>query len=409
MAVRTVELAVRGLGCSLVLLVIAFSATQASAQPALLVIDDTTPALEPGEDGWSGTLDLTNLTDTALRLSAAPADANDADCKPTLSKKAIGAAQSSSPELTVPNVCDPTQGTFEFILTAENDDKSKDIPVEAELQEGDDAPGWGHLGAFFIAVPVVALGLFLGFVGIAENTEPSTGLDNLKDAWSKDSWVSNFTFLGAFLTALFGSTEVVKAFLGEDPDRAIALAIVGSAIAAILIGAGAIIVNTWTKDEARPPVGEPPRRVFTVGGLLLATGVAVGGALGQLWVGWQVGMALEPDGWEDWNVAAATISWDALVTVGAVAALVLLISYTVMSTLTTIKAGTARAGAPLGEAVDGRGSARLGRLVEQAEQAPAGQPQPTIELSTEEAREILADQAALVPHPAAARPPSAMP
>jgi hypothetical protein len=78
----------------------------------------------------------------------------------------------------------------------------------------------------------------------------------------------------------------------------------------------------------------------TVGGLLLATAVAIAGASGQLWVGWQSGKALEPVGWEDWEILGLTIGWDVWVFVGAAGAAVLLVLYTRVTLGATLKAGT---------------------------------------------------------------------
>jgi hypothetical protein len=323
-----------GLWCSLVFLVLAFGATQASAQSGLLVVDDVTPALKQGDDGvWSGTLGVTNLTDGAMELSLAPADATDTDCQPELSKKAIGEAQGASPKLTVPNTCESTDGTFEFTLTASNS-TSQAIAVEAELQEDNEDPNWGPLRAFVLTVPLSVVALYL-LVHAGWKTSPPTRLEYLGSSWSfKDSWLSNITILGAVLTGIFGSANVVKAFLGDEPDRHIAVATVGSVIAVIFIGAGPIILNTLTRESEK----QQAARVFTAGGLLVATGVAAGGALGQLWVGFRAGLDLEPDGWE-WKVGAGDISWDVVVGVGAVVAVVLLVAYTLVTLRATIKTG----------------------------------------------------------------------
>jgi hypothetical protein len=292
---------------------------QAFAAPALLAIDDAAPTLEREDDGdWSGTLGLTNLTDGALSLSVAPVDAGDRDCKLELSRAAIGAAQSSEPKLIVPKTCDATEHKLELTLTATGD-SSQRTAVAATLQEGEADPDWSQLAAFFYAIPAVAVAL-LGVAALM-HYELGQPLEYLDATWSfKDSWVSNVTVVASVLTALFGSGDVVKAFLGEDADRSIALATVGSAIALILIGSGPIILAA-AKKEVNKDDGALVQ-AFTVGGLLAATTVTVAGAFGELWVGWKSGEALDLDGWENrieigfW-IAVALLAWYALSTIRA--------------------------------------------------------------------------------------------
>jgi hypothetical protein len=407
--------ALRGLGCSLVLLAVALGATQASAQQALLVIDDRTPTLAQENDGrWTGKVALTNVTDAALRLSVTPDVPGVPGCTPELSRKAIGAAQSLDAVLTVPSACEPAQGNFALTVTAANT-SSQPIPVDAELRQGDEDPDWGQLSIFFYTVPGAALVLFLIF----GRGKLGTRLEYLESSWNfKEGWVTNITFLGAFLTALFGSADVVKAFLGEDPNRVIALATVGSAIALILIGAGPIILNSWTKQSER----EPPLRVFTVGGLLLATAVTVGGALGQLWIGMWSGMDLEPDGWDLWYIGAGEVPWDTLVGFGAVLAFIVLVVYTIMTVKATIKAGTTpRRAPPKKREVARRMFTRVDNALVRAQQASQGaaeaaegtvrESQEEVQTTVGEAREwldeageILADEADYIPRRSSAMP-----
>jgi hypothetical protein len=306
------------IACVVVGLTVWSGAAPASAEPAQIAIDDATPTLKHADDGdWSGTLGLTNLTDEALSLSAAPTAADPA-CKPRLSKAAIGSAQSSEAKLTVPKACTIKDATFELTLTAAGPSAPQHFQVVAEAKADDDDPDWSLLAWFFYALPFI--GVCLGLVFLRKNAF-NDKLTHLEATYSfSESWVSNITVLGGLLTGVFGSADVVKAFLGEDAESAVALATVGSAIALVLIGSGPIFLNALKADEMDGDklVGQP----YTVGGLLLATTVTVAGAFGQLFVGWQSARTLDLGGAEDLAVfgfaaAVALLAWYTLATVGS--------------------------------------------------------------------------------------------
>jgi hypothetical protein len=113
-----------------------------------------------------------------------------------------------------------------------------------------------------------------------------------------DSWVTNITLLGGALTTVVGSSEVVKAILGEDSDASIALATVGAAIAAVIIGLGAIFLQLSRKVEGDDDV-------FRGWGLVLAGGATLGGAYGELWVVWKMADKLGLGAAQDWVTGAA--------------------------------------------------------------------------------------------------------
>ena len=303
-------------------------AAPASAKPALLAIDDATPTLKAKADGgWAGPLGLTNLTDGALSLRAAPADRRDRDCKIRLSKAAIGAAQSSDPTVTVAKSCGMKAGKLALTLTATGGATQK-LAITASVGKADANPDWDQLGMFFYMLPVIAVVLLSLFV-VAGKYKVGQPLQYLESTYSfKESWLNNITVIGGVLTGLFGSADVVKAFLGEDADRSIALATVGSAVALVLIGFGPIILTasrkSLTNDEGQ--LVQAPR----VWGLLAATTASVAGAFGQLWIGWKSGAALDLGGWED-NIQ-----------IGFWFAALLLAGYTVATVRAILEAGTTK-------------------------------------------------------------------
>jgi hypothetical protein len=131
------------------------------------------------------------------------------------------------------------------------------------------------------------------FMGLGADTRPpNKPLKYLEAAWSfKDSWVSNITVLGGLLAGIFGSSDVVKVFLGDDAESAVAVATLGGAFAVAFIGAGPVILFA-TKSKN----GD----FFTVGGLLIASAVTLAGAYGQTWVLYESSRDLDLGGLEDW-------------------------------------------------------------------------------------------------------------
>jgi hypothetical protein len=297
----------------------------AAAATSLIAIDDSSPDLTQGDDeSWSGTLSVTNLTDGALQLSATPAGTSGGDCKVELSREAIGAAQSLEMNLAVASACDVTGDSFDLTLTASGE-TTQDLSLAASTKPGDADPDWGELLAFPVALLAALIVLSGRFLkpgkpnDDVENAPPnisnalqtrryfaSERLEYLPATYTfKDSWVSNITVIAGLLTGIFGSAEVVKAFLGDDAERAIALATVGSAVGVILVGAGVVILTAARSQRMKE--GRLSES-FTAGGLVGATAVTVGGAFGQLWIGWKTGAEFDLGGWEDALVAAFALA-----------------------------------------------------------------------------------------------------
>jgi hypothetical protein len=317
--------ALRQLACAAAVLTLsaALPAT-AMAGPASVAVDDTAPALKEQDDvSWQGTVAITNLTSDGLGLSVTAGEGAPAGCVPKLSKKAIGAAQSAEPTLTLPKACKGKQDDVDVTLTA-GGATGQTISLTPSVKGGQGDPDWDQLWVFAVA-PAGALVVLFAVFTVAGNYAPRDKLQYLDSAYDfKESWASNVTVIGGLLTAVFGSADVVKTFLGEDADRAIALASVGSAIAVGLIGAGPIALAA-AKRQLDSQAGSP--QVFTVGGLLLATGFIFGGAFGQLWVGWKAGSAMDLGGFEDGIVGAFAIG------------VALLVWYTLANMAATLKAG----------------------------------------------------------------------
>jgi len=283
-------------------------ASVASAAPATATLDDEQPALKEESEGhFTVELGFTNLTDEDVTLtSKASDDAGGSKCKLPLDKPTLPAARHSTVTVTVRRGCNvDEQKGIAFTVTAEG----TSVPFEVDsAPKPAKQPNWGNLWVFPLAlvalVVVAAVSWLFGVKGELKYLEPT---------WSfKDSWASNVTLGGAVLTGIFGSSDVVKALLGEEVDGSIALATVGSAAAAAFVGAGPLLLlATKTTGGA-----------VTAGGLLFASAVTLTGAYGELWTVYASGHALDLDAWQNEPLLIAAIAGALLLGVYALKALI---------------------------------------------------------------------------------------
>lgn len=298
------------------------AATPASAAPTPVAIDSRTPSLDDGDDGRTVTLGFTNLTDQAITLEASPG-VPDQSCELSLDKTTLPRAEHASAKVTVPSGCKVEDDAFGFDVVASAPGSTPaSFPIVAESKEEDQAPNWTQLRVFLFAFLALALGGLLLFAywytSDPKNESPSLRLEYLKDTWSfKDSWVSNVTVAAALLTGIFGTSEVVKTFLGDQAESSLALATVGAAIGAAFVAAGPLLLFATTSGGK-----------FTVGGLLAASVVTLTGAVGELWVVYAGGKEFDLDGLEDFLLPAFIL------------AAILLLAYATRTLLDTIAAGT---------------------------------------------------------------------
>jgi hypothetical protein len=282
-----------------------------------VTIDDAAPALKAGSGGsMTVALGFTNLTDGDLTLAAAAPAGAGVNCKPTFDKATLPKAQHQAVTVTIPASCkvDDKQG-ITFTMTASGAASPASFDVTA-APEPADKPDWDALWAFPISLLVLVIA-----AGIAWLCHVRGELKFLEATWSlKDSWASNVTIAAGVLTGIFGSSEVVKALLGDDVDQSIALATVGAAVAAAFIGAGPLLLLATKTREGS----------VRVGGLLFASALTLTGAYGELWTVYASGHRLDLGGWEDWLFLPA------------IAAGLLLLVYTITSLIETIDRGRTR-------------------------------------------------------------------
>jgi hypothetical protein len=307
-----------------VLVSLGLTAPAAMADPTPVTVDNAAPTLtDKGDDGWTAALGFTNLTDQPITLE--PKASADNSCALSLDKPTLPAGQHQAVTLTIPPACDvKDEGGFDFqVGTAAGTEPSASFDMTAAPKPSED-PNWDALLAFPLAF-LLALIISSAVVGSwsRQNAENNLGTDlkYLPKDWSfSDSWVTNVTAAGAVLTAVFASTDVVTALLGEDAKDSMALATVGAAVALGFTGAGPVVLGA----SRRVATGFVP-----VGGLMVAAAVTVGGALGELWVLWESARHLDLGGHED-AVAYST----------AIPAAALLFWYLVSSLLGLLTSGT---------------------------------------------------------------------
>jgi hypothetical protein len=337
-----------------VALLVAIAPAGARAAPTPIAIDNAAPSLtDKDATDWTLDLGVTNFTDRDVTLSAAPAAAGDSDCTFAFDKNVVPAAQHLSPEVTVSKKCDLSDGRLVFNLDATS---TGSPPITLGLTAStptDSSPNWIFL-AFFPGFMALFAILFVGFYWIRKSAtetarpapSPADGaaaangnqdaagepeppkklspfalLVNLPDDWSfSESWATNITVGAALLTGIFGNTETVKAFLGDDAESSIALATVGAAVAVAFAGAGGVVLLAF---KQRLPVSG-----YTVFGMLAAASVTLAGAFGEIWILFFTVKDLDLGGVQHYVV---------YVTVGATA---LLVIYAFRSLLEVIPPGT---------------------------------------------------------------------
>ena len=306
---------------------IALAPASASAEPATATIDSRAPALAKVDGGgWTTSVGLTNLTDDEATLEVTPKTA-DPGCTLTPDKAKLPAAEHTTVNVGIAAGCKSPDDGIDFDVKATGEGAAQATFAVTAAPKPDETaePDWGQLWALPIALGALLLAAFV-FYGVWDArdreehrlNEPLVGLD---DAWKfSDSWVTNVTILGGILTTIFGSSEVVKALLGEDVDRSIALLTVGSVLAAALVAAGPIVLFATTT--------KPPKSEFTVFGLLVASAIVLAGAYGELWIAYQVASDLDLGGFGDW------------IWIGALAAGLLLLLYAFRALRANLEKGT---------------------------------------------------------------------
>ena len=301
------------------------SSPNAVAAPTPVTIDDRTPSLtETDGGGWTVELGFTNLTNAPIELLAQPRD-DDPGCEPKPLPDLPG-AEHTDVTVELPDGCDvPADGVDLELVASPADGGPVAFPVTAAPKPDATDPDWDHL--LFFPISLIPAFVVLGVAAYLTLRPPTTeegrhsmfkGLPSLKTAWGADeSWASNVTVIGGLLSALLVSSDVPETVFGEDADPSVALALIGTAVAAALAGAAALIaVALRAKGEG----DQAAEHLYTPFGLVLAGAVTVAAAGGELWVVSSALQALDL-GWFDSWLGPATWVMEGLLLVYAVRSL----------------------------------------------------------------------------------------
>jgi uncharacterized membrane protein len=288
----------------------------AVADPSPVTIDDTAPPLMAGNNGeFTSALGFSNLTTAPLAVAVTPDGSIGANCKLTAAPTALPKAQHTDVTITVSAGCavDDRQGITFMVAVGK---QSAPFTITSAPAPSP-TPNWAALDAFWIALLALLVSGVVGWIKLRSDHRTKS-LDQLDSTWSfSDSWASNATVIAGVLTGIFGTSDIVKNFLGPDADSAVAVAVVGGAVGAALV-AIAPIVLVVSKNRA----GD-----VTVAGLLAACAITLTGAYGELWTVYDSAHRMSLGGLEN-NLLIPTL-----------AAMVLLAIYAVRSIDTVIRQG----------------------------------------------------------------------
>jgi len=295
-----------------------------AVESAAVTLDGLEPALTKDGDGDAKVIvNLTNNTDAPAEVEASAAGAT--GCLLGLGPKQLPAEVKTTVTILVPASCKAEKGFTIGLETSVGGAASQAFQLTPKVKEADEKD-WSPLWICFLgAFGAVALALFVFYVtswkeGPGAERKLGQPLPSLDDTWKfNDNWATNVTAVGALLSGIFGAT-IGKAFLGENAESELALAIVGAGVAAVLVGVAPIIAlgtksyKPPKKPDPKPPeetpttqeeISEEPERgdAFTVGGVVFAAAAVTTGAVGQLVIVTHVGTQVL--GGSDWPLYLA--------------------------------------------------------------------------------------------------------
>jgi hypothetical protein len=283
--------------------------------------------------GWKATVGATNLTGDAIPVEVVK-KAGPKDCllsADTGDANGLPAARHTDITVKIDARCKAGESSagYPFDVTAGGQTLSATAKAKSTSKVAWGA-FWGFIGGLVGATLVVAL--------VAENWRwrsapnasvppPSlwkgpwlTPLKGLEKSWSfKDSWVTNLTAAGGVVIGLFGSSEFLKAALGDKAEATVGAATIAGLVAVALTGAAGVLTQTIRKRGDKH---------VSFAGFLAGAAVAFGAAAGQI-----ATIAVLLDGLD--LGFAAWVVW-----VAAGLALLLLFSYALTSIPDVLTEGT---------------------------------------------------------------------
>jgi hypothetical protein len=271
-----------------------------AAAVAPVIADEDPPSFSETEDGkHTATFGLANATDDELLLLRTE-DPDDEGCSLSFGGARLQPGEHATAAVTAASTCDTSDGISFELLTR----PALPEPVEltAAAPDPEEEPDWAALDRFAWAAIAALLVVLIATVRwyMAADDDAFGFLAPLKQldaAWSfTDSWVTNLTFATAVVTGLFGASGILEAVLGDAAKNSIALATVGSAIAAAFVAMGQVFVLA-TKKTAKKGYEDGGR--MTVIGMLGGAALTLTGAFGEIFVLAEAGSNLDLAGRED--------------------------------------------------------------------------------------------------------------
>jgi hypothetical protein len=264
--------------------------------------EDAVAVADADDGGFTGSLTLTNVSDTDYTVSAKGSEAIES-CALQMTPDTVPSGRSITVKLTSPKPCVLSENGEEAVLTfvAGAGQPSGDLTVTLVPEEATDGVDLETLLPPFIAAGVLAFlvlgALYLSMPSLEVHTktdgEPQDGeakgaevekppvttavgwttpVEGVPAGWTfKDSWASNLSVGTTIFIALFGSKEVIEALLGDAPDDVLAELLLVGGVAGVLVGLAPLVLKT---------IGTSP--LPTVGGLISAALFTLTGVTGQI-------------------------------------------------------------------------------------------------------------------------------
>lgn len=262
-------------------------AASATAAPAVRLEPGTVTLVSSGGGTHAATVVLRDSTAARFAVSAGVPD--DPGCSVAPSPAVIGPGRTTV-TLTLGRGC-TVDGGVNVTLRLPQNAAPRPIVVVAEPPAPPAPPQWSILVWSFVAGLAAALGVALLLVVkiLIHNRRPEgkdrteigwgTELKGLGTDWSfKDNWLGSITVVAGALVTLLGTSGVLKAVLGSEPEAALSVIIVSGALAAVFVAIGPVLVKLIGKSLAVP----------TAGGTIVAAVVTLFGAMSEIsTVTWQ--------------------------------------------------------------------------------------------------------------------------
>lgn len=252
----------------------------ATASPILTSDNDEIEFAKDEEGSQTATLTITNPSTDVVTLEIIGRE-EIKDCGFKVEPSSVPARRTVSVSITTNSCPFPDDGAIASLIAGGTEAASLTLKSAHPKEPLE-------LDRIFEDLLVAALGAAIAMVVVylmrpsvsgtkVQATDEVAGVDA---GWSfADSWATNISAFATVFVALLGSTEVLTAVLGEEPDDFVGRVLVAGAISAFLTGAAPLALKA---------IGKTPKP--TVGGLLIGGFLTVTGVASQLiTIGWAIG------------------------------------------------------------------------------------------------------------------------